>query len=556
MRTFHSRNRATNQRWVRVGIVPVCVVGITLLVGHSRAAAPPGLRPVDQRQTAPELEDGHGWLNTERPLRLATDLKGHVVLLDFWTYCCINCHHVLPDLAYLEEKYKDQPFMVVGVHSAKFRNEQERDNVRKAVMRYEIKHPVIVDRDMSIWRRYGVRSWPTLGILDSEGRIAWGRSGEGMRELLDATVAHLLEEGRKNGTLAEKPLKLKLESEPVSKSGLRFPGKVLADAGGKRLFISDSNHNRIVIAGWPDEQGKAKLIKIVGGTEVGSADGSAETARFDHPQGMALRSNGSGDDVLYVADTENHLIRAVSLPDGAVTTLAGTGKQEYDRSGGSIGREQGLNSPWALAVDDTWLYIAMAGPHQLWRMRLKDQRSEAFVGSGRENIVDGGFAEAQLAQPSGLALVGDHLYFADSEVSAIREANLTEKKVRTIIGTGLFDFGDIDGSYPDARLQHALGVTDYDGKLLVADTYNHRVKLIDPAEKTSKSFLGTGKPATEAADGKLALYEPGGLHYAGGVLFVADTNNHRVIRVDPKTKKWVEVIVEGLTTTHPGRGGP
>jgi thiol-disulfide isomerase/thioredoxin len=469
------------------------------------------------------------------------DFRGKVVLLDFWTYCCINCMHVLPDLAWLEEKYRDEPFAVVGVHSAKFENEQDRKNILSAVHRYEIKHPVIVDRELTYWRAMGVRSWPTLVVVDTQGRVVGGVSGEGQRELLDRIVAEELKRARRNGTLAKTPLRPRLDVMATSSSGLAFPGKVLPDEAGGRLFISDSNHNRIVVTDWPDADGRAKLLTVYGSGKIGRADGPADRAEFYRPQGMALRKNR-----LYVADTENHLIRAIDLSRHAVRTIAGTGEQAYDRVGGKKKKRQGLNSPWDLVVSGKTLYIAMAGPHQLWEMDLSGGTVRAFVGSGREDIIDGPFSTAALAQPSGLALSGEHLCFADSEVSAIRVANLRTRQVWTIIGAGLFEFGDIDGSYPTARLQHPLGVSVWGNRLLVADTYNHKIKLVDPEARTSQAFIGSGKPGALPANGELSLYEPGGLAVAGNVLFVADTNNHRVVRVDLQTKKWVELAITGL----------
>ena len=496
----------------------------------------------ERSSRAPELEGGREWLNADRPLRIHEELKGQVVLLDFWTYCCINCMHVLPDLAYLEKKYKDEPFIVIGVHSAKFQNEAEAKNIRSAILRYEIKHPVIVDDNMAIWRRYGVRSWPTLVVVDPAGQVVGSIPGEGHRALLDNVVQRILDEHRAKGTLAKAPLRLIRERLAPPESGLRFPGKVLADADNKRLIISDSNHNRIVIATWPGPDGGAKLIRTIGNGQVGRTNGPPEKARFNHPQGMALDGN-----TLFVADTENHLIRRVSLTTGRVRTLAGTGKQSGDRAGGKRGRRQGLNSPWDLEVNKQWLYIAMAGPHQLWRIDRRSNRCEAFVGSGRENILDGSMANAQLAQPSGLALAGNQLYFADSEVSAIRVADLEAGQVRTLIGKGLFDFADVDGTYPSARLQHCLGVTLWGDKLLVADTYNHKIKIIDPVKRASTTLLGTGKAGLGTPGATLELYEPGGLDFAAGVLFVADTNNHRIVRIDPETKQWAVVTIEGLT---------
>ena len=495
-----------------------------------------------ERNHAPSLDRGFAWLNTDRPLDFGADLKGHVVLLDFWTYCCINCMHVLPDLAYLEEKYADAPLVVIGVHSNKFTNEGVRRNVRSAVLRYDIAHPVVVDEDMAIWRSFGVNSWPTRVLVDPEGYVVGGAPGEGMRREFDERIGKLLADHGRQGTLANGPLALRREEVVPTASGLRFPGKVLADEAGGRLFITDSNHHRIVVTTWPDETGACDLIRVIGSGAVGCDDGPVDTATFDHPQGTALH-----DGALYVADTENHAIRRIALDGWTVSTVAGTGEMSNDRQGGERGTAQGLNSPWDLEAHGELLYIAMAGTHQLWFHEFETGVTAVFAGSGIENITDGPAAQAALAQPSGLARAGDVLYFADSETSAIRGVDLRTRAVFTVIGTGLFDFGDVDGAYPHARLQHALGVAVWGDGLLVADTYNHKLRLVHPASQEMESFAGLGVPATQGERGGLGLYEPGGVSVAGDVAFIADTNHHRIVRVDLQTKAWAPLHIAGLT---------
>jgi thiol-disulfide isomerase/thioredoxin len=491
---------------------------------------------------APQLESPLGWLNTDKPLRLDGNLRGHVVVLDFWTYCCINCIHILPDLKYLEHKYAGEPLVVIGVHSAKFANESSPQTISAAIHRYEIDHPVIVDDQMKLWREYAVRSWPTFVVIDPEGYVANTAAGEGNRELLDTAVGQLLATHREKGTLASARIEIRRDATVAPASGLAFPGKILADPDGKRIFVADSNHNRIVATTWPDASGRCTLIKTVGSGCIGADDGSADSATFDHPQGLAL----SGD-TLYVADTENHTIRAIDLNTWQVTTVIGTGKMGNDRAGGAMGTQQEISSPWDLDIEGGTLYIAMAGIHQIWRAEMPIGFARALAGSGRENIVDGRAESAALSQPSGLCLHGGKLYFADSEVSAVRGVDLASEEVFTIIGQGLFVFGDVDGPHPSARLQHCLGVTPWHNKLLVADTYNHKVKLVDPDARTSETLFGSGQPAAQQDDGQLAMFEPGGLDCSGDDLFVADTNNHRIIHIDLTTREWRELMIEGLS---------
>ncbi|MBU0508126.1 redoxin domain-containing protein [bacterium] len=491
------------------------------------------------RMRAPEFPKEFAWVNSDRRLSLRDDLAGNVVVLDFWTYCCINCMHVLPDLEYIEHKYAGQPVVVIGVHSAKFDNESDPRNIETACARYDIAHPVIVDEGHRIWSTYGVRAWPTLVVLDPEGRVVGTLSGEGNRHALDAIVYTLLEEGRENGTLAASPPSIRRSGRVTASSGLAFPGKVLAESSGKFVFISDSNHDRVIVA---DPTGL--VIAVAGSGRKGRSDGTFADAEFDNPQGLAY---DSAENVLYVADTDNHLIRRLDLSTRLVETVAGTGEQVYDRAGGRVGRFQGLNSPWDLALIGDTLYIAMAGSHQLWVLDTKTFAVRAWAGSGYEDIQDGDGQHAALAQPSGFAYAGDWLYFADSEVSAVRKVNLKTREVMTLIGRGLFDFGDRDGKLSRALLQHPLGVAVHGDEILVADTYNHKIKRIHEAKGTVETIAGTGESLLASArEGELVLYEPGGISVAGDTLYIADTNHDRVIRYNLLNNAWSEFALRGL----------
>jgi len=483
---------------------------------------------------APEITGGRGWLNTDKPLSIAA-LKGKIVLLDFWTYGCINCIHIIPDLKKLEAKYAKE-LVVIGVHSAKFQNEKETENIRRIILRYEIEHPVYNDSEYAVWQSYGIRAWPTQVLIDPAGYIVGGVSGEGNYDVIDQTIAKLVEEARKRGELNEEPLKLVLERAKVGDLPLAFPGKILADAKTDRLFIADSNHNRIVVT-----KLDGTLVETIGTGDTGAADGSFDKATFYRPQGLAL----DGDN-LYVADTENHLIRRVDLKTRNVETIAGTGQQthEYFKSGPA--RSVALSSPWDLQLVGRVLYIAMAGPHQIWQLDLDKNEVSTFAGSGREARIDGALRESGFAQPSGLANDGKNLYVADSESNIIRAIDINGGAVKTLVGGDLFDFGDVDGAGDDVRLQHPLGLASYGNKILIADTYNHKIKELDPKQEKVTTFLGTGKPGQ--ADGTApSFYEPGGLSLANGNLYVADTNNHAIRVVDLKTKRVSTLRLNGLT---------
>ncbi|MBX9626092.1 MAG: redoxin domain-containing protein, partial [Gemmataceae bacterium] len=509
----------------------------------------PPLRDPKQRPAAPDLDGGVAWLNSGGPLSIKRDLKGKVVVLDFWTLCCINCIHILPDLHRLEKKYANE-LVVVGVHSPKFDNEKDTASIKKAVARYEIQHPVVNDADRKIWDRFGVDSWPSFVVIDPEGRLVGYVSGEGNYELLDAVVAKLVAEGKAAKTLNETPLRFDLAKfRERPDTPLFFPGKVAVDPAGNRLAVADSTHHRVVVT---DLDGNH--LMTAGAGQPGFQDGPFDAARFDDPQGMAFAG-----DTLYVADRKNHSIRALDLKARTVKTVAGNGKQEGDPNTRRLAKPVpatsiGLNSPWDLLLADGKLYIAMAGHHQLWVLDPKTNEVVPFAGNGRENIGDGPPGSAMFAQPSGLASDGKFLYVADSEISALRRVPLAGGPVETLVGRGLFVFGDVDGpgrveaaadrDGKEARLQHALGVAWAGGKLYVADTYNSKIKVYDPAAGTLSTFLGGGE-----AGGWLtgpAFSEPAGLAAANGKLYVADTNAHRIRVVDLATKQVSTLKLKGV----------
>ena len=493
-----------------------------------------------QRVRAPELNGGSGWLNTDKPLTLA-GLKGKIVLLDFWTYGCINCIHIIPDLKKLEAKYGKE-LVVIGVHSAKFENEGDIENIRKIILRYNIEHPVINDDNFKIWNQYAVNAYPTQVLIDPAGYIAGRFVGEGYFNEIDKAVGEVVADFRKQGTLDETPLKFALERAKVGDLPLSFPGKVLADAVSKRLFIADSNHNRIVIT---DLNGK--LIDTIGNGEASKKDGDYQTATFNKPQGMAVKS-----DFLFVADTENHSIRRVNLKSKTVETIAGTGSLDGFNGSGGKPLEVSLRSPWDLSLVGDGLYIAMAGSHQIWKMDLAKNEIQPFAGSRNEARTDGNLEDSAFAQPSGIVSEGENLYIADSESNIIRDINFEKKTVKTLVGGDLYDFGDEDGEGDDVKLQHPLGIEIFGNKILIADTYNHKIKILDPKKRTVETFLGTGKSGQ--ADGKTPqFYEPGGISVAEGKLFIADTNNQAIRVVDLKTKETTTLKIDGLKTPVPAK---
>ena len=432
--------------------------------------------------------------------------------------------HIFPQLRRLERKYAAE-LMVIGVHSAKFPNEKEKDNLYKAVQRCELEHPVVNDSEFQVWQQYACRAWPTMMFIDPEGKVIGKHEGELTYEDMDRLLGGMVAEFDAAGLLDRRSVAYAVEPQP--ETPLSFPGKALADETGARLFIADTNHNRIVVSSL-----EGVVSKVIGSGQEGLVDGDFASAQFNHPQGMVLDG-----DILYVADTENHALRRVDLAQQTVVTIAGNGNQGQRRQEHGPALATQLSSPWDLTFHEDKLYIAMAGCHQLWVMDLQLGTVGPYAGSGAESISDGALAEATLAQPSGITTDGNRLYFADSETSSIRSAELDPKgRVRTIVGLGLFEFGDRDGEGHLVRLQHPLGITMKDGALYITDSYNHKIKVIMPVPRSSITLLGTGAAGcADGGPGEAAFSEPSGLSIAGSRMFIADTNNHLIRVADMDT---------------------
>lgn len=499
---------------------------------------------------APPFSPGLPWINVSEPLTLEM-LKGKIVLLDFWTFCCADCMHILPYLKKLEKQFEEY-LVVIGVHTAKFDNEGKAENIKRAVMRYGIEHPVICDRGYSMWEKYFVREWPTLILIDPEGniveRIACSQKPYGKFEI---PIASLIQEYESSGELNSQSIpQIQIEADTQS-NFLRFPGKVIADIQRNRIFISDTGHNRVLVAeldqnalnGSNGESINTRLIDTIGNGRVGSSDGAFDDVTMHNPQGLCLH-NGK----LLIADTDNHLIRLADLESRTLTTIAGNGKQWlYEAESNYVSgpfkwnaKEIALSSPWDLAADENQIFIAMAGSHHIWCLDLESNMIEIYAGTGRESLVDGERSMSQLSQPSALSIKDGVLYFVDSETSSVRCIDLKSGQVRTLIGEGLFAFGDKDGQGKSVLLQHPLGVVAYGDELLIADSYNHKIKSLQLAENSVTTISGNGKAGNAISPAQYS--EPGGLCMFGENALIADTNNHRIIALNLHTK--VASVVE------------
>lgn len=508
---------------------------------------------------------GRGWLNTGGKEITLQDLRGKIVILDFWTFCCINCLHVLDELRPLEERFHDV-LVTVGVHSPKFEHEADPEALAAAVERYEVAHPVLDDPELTTWQAYSARAWPTLVVIDPEGYIAASLSGEGHVAGLTSLVEELAAEHEAKGTLhrGDGPY---VPPEPVSRT-LRFPGKavpVTRPLGGDeeapgRFLVADTGHHRIVEL----ESDLETVVRIWGSGEKGHADGGPEQARFNEPQGITLLPAGLAEQAGYdivVADTVNHRLRGIDARTGEVTTLAGNGVQRLidaeriSAAGGgseaqadalgSLGADSlsiSLSSPWDVLWSEKVrkVIIAMAGTHQIFTFDPVTRETSIWAGTGLEGLTDGPAGQAWFSQTSGLAedAQGD-IWLADSESSALRVLRVSEDpeapSVETVVGLGLFDFGFRDGDPAGARLQHPLGVTALpDGSVLVADTYNGAIRRYRGEHLAAD---GTTVPA-EVSTVARGLNEPSDVLLAGDfdgsggrTLLVVETNAHQLVRI-------------------------
>lgn len=471
---------------------------------------------------APEINrPGLVWFNVEHPLPLA-GLRGRLVVLDFWTLCCVNCIHVVPVLERLEAAYPDE-VAVIGIHSPKFPHERDPETVRHAIARFGIRHPVVHDADKILWGEYCVRAWPTLAFISPDGMVIGELPGEPHPDLLVQGIGDMIKQFRGRGEI--KPAALNVQPERDDGGALRFPGKIKpcpSVDGAKLWALADCGHHQIVVI----EDDGTEVVRY-GSGKPGWIDGGAEAA-FNGPEGLACDI-----DYIYVADTRNHLIRRIDRASGMTDTIAGIGTRGAVLRNPEPGDGCALTSPWDMELENREqgagrLIFTNTGTHQIAALDLTTGQVRPLAGTGGENIVDGSAEAALLAQPSGLALAADTLYFADAETSSIRALSLARSEVTTLAGSGLFESGHANGPLAQAKLQHPMGLSAAEGTLFVADSYNSTIRVIDLA-------AGTMADAAELRCIDLLcrpLSEPAGIASDGpNRLLVSDTNNHRVIEM-------------------------
>ena len=461
---------------------------------------------MQSRAPAMEFPADLAWVNTDHPPRIA-GLRGRVGLIWFWSYDSVNCWNMVPDLGRLEDKYHDG-LTVVGMHCPKYPHQRDDAAVLQAVNRLRLRHAVANDADFRLWRGYGVEAWPSVALVDAEGRLAALLAGEGRGDEIDVHVARLLDDA------ASRDLRVYQPSPPASRPeprrALAFPAAIHVD--GKVLHVSDSGHHRVLECGHD-----GRVLRCFGSGDAGHVDGDPAQACFDDPRGLARHAG-----LLYVADRGNHCVRSIDLADGRVDTVLGTGRAGRSRPHHAAARATPMNTPLDLCVIEDDLLVAVAGQNQIWRLDLTRGRVSILAGSGALGLVDGDGEEAEFAQPSGLDAYGRHLIVVDAAASAVRFVNIDTGSVGTAIGSGLYEFGDASGARADTRLQNPLAVAaDPRGTIHIADSYNGSIKL------HNRRSGGTRPLRLD-----YRLHEPRGLCLAGGRLWIANTNLHEIVCVD------------------------
>lgn len=466
------------------------------------------------------------WFNLSKKIT-ANDLAGRIILLDFWTYGCINCIHTIADIKHLETKYADK-LTVIGIHSGKFLNERKNNGLESAIKKLEINHIVINDFDYKIWNTFGVNAWPTLVLIAPNGIIFSAYSGEGHIGHLTQDIDFLLQQYHNINVTS-----LPYTTETSSTSSLAFPSKISFEKQVKYqgttqdiIFVSDTGNNRILAL-----NDKAEVIFQIGSGKSGNKIGDFKETEFSFPEGT-IYQNGK----LYIADTKNHQIKVADLKKQQVSTILGVGNRaiNYYLKDNRNPDKIALTSPYDIAFfpNKDSIIIANAGTHQLVKHNLNNNSTEIFAGSGKENIDDGIFPFNSLAQPTGLHVFKDELYFIDSETSSLRKID-ANGKITTLIGRGLFKFGYVDGKYGNALMQHPLGLSDDGNNILIADSYNDAIRKFSIIDKYLDSFIGGN--SMDKAD----LKEPGDVSNTSNpyIFLIADTNHHRILKFDIRTNK-------------------
>jgi DNA-binding beta-propeller fold protein YncE len=461
------------------------------------------------RSRAPEFPAGLVWFNTDTPVSL-TEQLGRVVLLNFCAFSSVACRQQIADLDYLGNRYR-KDLVILGIHSPRYPGEAGVVHLRQSIDKYHVAYPMAHDPELKLWHAYGMKNRPTQVLIDRDGYIVGSLSGGGKRDRLEQVIRY---QCGKRSRIPPRVARPSLARQAAAVSGtLCFPGRLVVS--GSKLFIADSGHNRILVV-----SRSGVVLRQYGSESEGLFDGKGDSAAFNNPQGMVLV-----DDFLYVADAGNHAIRRINIRTDDVDTIAGNGKVGVASPRVPVAPGAcSLNTPMDLAMKDSALYIAMAGAHQIWRLSLVTNRIEVFSGNGVPGLIDGPPGRAAFAQPGGLAIMGQQLFVVDADAGAIRAVDLVTGAVTTLVGNSLFGFGNRDGAGKAALLQYPQDIkADPQRRMLwVADTYNNKIRRVG---------LDTRYVSSPVVD--RGLNEPGGLAFQADTLYIANTNAHEILCINP-----------------------
>ncbi|MEM0201302.1 MAG: redoxin domain-containing protein [Candidatus Micrarchaeaceae archaeon] len=466
---------------------------------------------------AHEFSNDAEWINVNNNIKLS-DLKNRIVILDFWSYCCINCIHMIPILERIQDKYKNEKVVIIGVHSPKFKTEKNRDNVYEAVQRYKIKHPVILDKNMKIWKSYGVNAWPTFVIINPTGKIIAKFSGEISYKNFENGLEQIIK--KYDNTFSKKMFCPEFKNFQ-NKSILRYPSKIDINKKTQQIVISDSGNNRVLIL---DKNGK-----------ILHSFGNKNQNLFNMPQGVCWVNKKE----IMVADTGNNVIKKINLEDKKVSLEIGNGEfgRLFKTNQENIAKDAKLNSPWDICIYNKELLITMSGSHQILKYDMVDTVSH-FAGNGIEDLEDDSLDRCCFAQPSGITVFKNKIYVADSESSSIRTLSKKNNFTSTIAGIGLFVFGDKTGELSETLLQHPMGLCEAKNGLYISDTFNNSIKYIDLKKYKSIPIISQNEKSICNINDKqcdtLGLFEPNGIKYSKNLLYICDTNNHLIRTFDIK----------------------
>jgi thiol-disulfide isomerase/thioredoxin len=472
-------------------------------------------------------QPGLTWFNVEKPLGLS-DVFGRILILDFWTFSCINCLHILPSLRRIERAFEDD-VIILGIHSPNFPYERDVQNVQKAIQRYQIEHPVVHDPEFKLWDAYQAKVWPTLILVSPDGQIFARQAGEPDADKLLEAVGNAVRKYKAKGKL--RPAKIETTPQPKQAQTLRFPGKIkkFSWRGAPHWAIADTGHHQIAIA---DDNGK--IIQRIGRGSQGNLDGEFTRAAFDNPYGLA-----AAEDKIYIGDLGSHLIRQIDLSKKTVTTIAGTSRRGLTLGKPVPAREAGVASVFDLEIIGQELFFTNTGTHQIGAIDLDTMQLRAIGGGGQKDLQDGTGKTAKLAQPSGLAYFAEQnrLYFADSDNSAIRYVDLADgNAIKTLVGRGMAQSGRRNGPFTAAKLQHPMGIARLGDFLIAADSFNATLRKLDLKRNVTENFAEDFKPIT---DNLPPLLDPEGIAWDGGNrLLVTDCNQHRILVYDLAAKTW------------------